>query len=389
MKMNEMLLREVCGLHQQYFAKPSPVCTRLVDANTLLGIEIELENFNDPDFALGKVLYTGWVEHAEGSLVNGREFVLYPPGNGQYVENAVNEFFGNHFEFTASERTSIHVHVDMTDDITVGQFRSVLALTYLIEPAIYRTADENRKWGSYSCPLIDMRTDRFLSMFAAVNQNKFIAALSGNYHEEKYYGCNAVSIRKHGTLEFRYFPCTNNKDVLLNYVNVCLELKKAGRLFNNPVALCDAVDSPQQLLDFMQKNMPVTYACTAAYIDVEDVQARVNQIRAICTDQNVGKVVRGAAFGGAVSPAIRRFLEARDKQKQQAIQDEAEQNMRLVDVMDILRQQQLAKAAGGQLKKFGVPNPFIAEDVQRVWFDEEAQAQRLPAVNRRAKRPAN
>lgn len=352
MNVNNLLLTECHGLRQRYAVRPSAPTHVLANDNLLMGIEIELENFRDPGDYLGYVLDHGWTEHAEGSLVNGREFVMHPPRNGETALNSINRFFDSGFKYTASERTSIHVHVDMTDDITVGQFRSILALTYMLEGPIYRMADENRKWGSYSCPLTDMRPDRFNALFAEKDMGLLQVAMSGAYHEEKYYGCNVVSLRKHGTLEYRYFPCTTDKATLLKYVNLCLELKTAGSKFASPSDLCEETNTTDKVVAFIKRHLPMSSEYLLPYLDAADSVHRILSVDAITSDPNINKVPYA---GVQPSPAIQRYLDAKKKDRKVSKQEKvlAHDQARLVDMMEMLRAQQRALAEG---------HPFIARN---------------------------
>ena len=378
MALNDTRLIEVTGRARRYHPAPSNAVDRLSNSRTLFGVEIELENFRDNGGRIDYCNEYGWQEHQEGSLVNGREFVMHPPRNGEQALAAIDWFFDSGFRYTMSERTSIHIHVDMSDDVTIGQLRSILALTYMLEGPIYRMADENRKWGSYSCPLTDMNPPRFLGLFAG-NKAELTKAFSGNYHEEKYYGCNTVSLRKHGTLEYRYFPCVADKAKLLLYVNLCIELKRAGEVFANPIDLFEAVNTEDKLIAFMRKYMPMSCESLFPYLDVPDSLERITAIHAICTDANVMKAPR---VGGELSPAIMRFVNAK-KKKPAPEQDEKEMHLPLADLYDVLREQQrraregerLIRVAelGGLNKPRAVPKMVIHPDGLEpigIWLDE-------------------
>lgn len=254
----------------------------------LTGVEIELEDWNDDaataDYCLSAF---SWTEHEEGSLRNGREFVLQPPKNGNDLSTSIDGFFNYGATWIPSERASVHVHLDMLNGVTVAGFRSMFMLFYALEGAIYRVADENRKWASYSCPLIDLRADRLAAILAASTVGSFKKALVGNYHEEKYYGFNAVSLSKHGTIELRYFPCTTNKDTLIAWINLCQEMYAAAVNSNIPT-LSEQIRQ-QGVVAFVRKHLPRSAESLLAYVDVQEVLHRVAECVAIYTDANANK----------------------------------------------------------------------------------------------------
>ena len=348
MELNELRLTEVTAQRKRYLEDQRQRDNRLANPGVLFGVEVELERFQDRDHNLDNVLANGWDEHQEGSLVNGREFVMYPPRNGDLALAAIDAFFDAGFRYDASDRTSIHIHVDMTDDTTVGQMRSILALTYMLEGPIYRMADENRKWGSYSCPLTDMNPERFIGLFAGKTKGELAKAMAGNYHEEKYYGCNVVSLRKHGTLEFRYFPCTTEKKVLLSWVNLCLELKTAGMKFADPSKLYAEVNNDDKLYAFLKEYMPKSHEALAPYLDVKDSHERILAVHAMSNDRNVTKAPH---IGADKSPAIRRYLDAKANKKQKLPEPE-QQNMPLLDVYELLQAQQARARRGEELLQY-------------------------------------
>lgn len=285
-KLTDLPLINVLGKYRQYVPAQNAVPKgNIAYADHLVGVEIELEDFRDGQGGLDKIEGV-WEEHQEGSLVNGREFVLFPPKNGGLLSKAINLFFNAGFRYTGGERCSVHIHVDMLDGYTVGNFRAMLALTYLIEGAIYRIADENRKWAGYSCPLIDMSPSRLNNLLCAETPATFSAACSGKHHEDKYYGFNAVSLKKHGTLEFRYFPCTDDREVLTQWINLVTELKVAGSKFQSAEQLLAGLEGPDDVAQLIRNTMPVSAEAILMYLDTPDAAQRVNLLSAILHDKN-------------------------------------------------------------------------------------------------------
>lgn len=308
MNINPLVLAlDVLGKRQRYLPKPGE-SKNLAESGVLCGIEIELEEFRgNNDKVAG--LEGWWDEHAEGSLVQGREFVLFPPRNGAELDKGVDKFFDAGFRYTGGERTSVHIHVDMLDGTTVGQFRAMFALTYLIEGAIYRVADENRKWGGYSSPLIDMGPERLNKILNGKTNGVFHAGLVGKVHEDKYYGFNAVSLTKHGTLEFRYFPCTDDKRVMYQWVNLCLEIKKAASKFEDASALLAELSNEGDLVRFIERHMPMSAREVLGYLDRPDAIERVRILKALLADDDAAAGPTKAPRGFGESKSLKKAVE--------------------------------------------------------------------------------
>lgn len=279
-QLNPLKLTEICAKAGRF--KPAAAPDAKLAANYLIGVEIELEEFRGDAADAGRM----WTLHDDGSLVNGMEFVLHPPRNGAELIEGVDRFFDAKFKYTGGDRTSVHLHVDMTDGVTVGQFRSLFCLTFLLEGAIYRIADEHRKWGGYSSPLIDMSPGRMNNLLAGNTPAQFCAGVTGKTHQDKYYGFNSVSLGKHGTLEFRYFPCTDDKKVLLQWINLVLELKQVAMAHPDPDELLAQFTDDAAVVKWIKKNLPKSAEGLLQYADRIDLLDRKRLLVAVMRDKN-------------------------------------------------------------------------------------------------------
>lgn len=282
-QLNDTLLTDIVAPQGRY--KANAPASPLLAGNGLVGVEIELEEF-DGDADRTRPL---WTIHEDGSLQNGLEFVLHPPRNGEQLIEGIDKFFGCKFRYTGGERTSVHIHVDMTDNVKVGQFRSLFALTFLLEGAIYRIADEHRKWAGYSSPIIDMSPQRMNRLLAANTAAQFGAGVTGQIHQDKYYGFNSVSLKKHGTLEFRYFPCTDDKKVMMQWINLVLELKAVALQFNDPDELLKAFTDDAAVVKWIKKNLPKSAEALLQYADRVDLLDRKRLLVAVLHDKNAAQ----------------------------------------------------------------------------------------------------
>lgn len=321
--INKTVLAEVLGKRQQYVAQPG-LSVKLAKSDVLCGIEIELEEFRHAGGGLAK-LDGWWDEHVEGSLVQGREFVLFPPRNGAQLDKGIDLFFDQGFRYTGGERTSVHIHVDMLDGTTVGQFRAMFALTYLLEGAVYRIADENRKWGGYSSPLIDMGPARLNKILNGKTNGVLHAGLVGSTHEDKYYGFNSVSLTKHGTLEFRYFPCTDDKQVMYQWLNLVLEIKIAASKFADATELLEKVKTQDDLLRFVREYLPRSADAIIGYMDRPDAVERGRILTAILGDEGAAEGPSKIPRGFGESRSLKRAVERLGWAKKQVHEDNGEE----------------------------------------------------------------
>lgn len=217
------------------------------------GIELELENI-DYD-AIDNMDWNYWVTHGDGSLQeDGREFVLSGPKGGDAVVNALNEFYNNNVNATAGLRTSTHIHINASD-LTVGELRSMLVVSYTVEAALFRWIGENRKWCGYAMSLAEMPSDRLRKILTGNTGRMVLQAISAQRNNDRYYGVNVSSIVKHGTVEYRHFPGKPTREELENWLDFVRAMKRAGQTLPFP-ELGERIETEQQLRDFLASVIP-------------------------------------------------------------------------------------------------------------------------------------
>lgn len=258
--------------------------------NEMIGFELEVEDFANQARAADE-LNPEWKIKQDMSLRGGFEWVLDGPHSGAKLRKAIDKLFPDKmYKYNMSERTSTHVHINMSDGLDLENLRTMTALVYIIEPAIFRWADENRKWCSYCCPLSDMAPERLAAIFNEEDDNRLIKAINGVTHEDKYYGFNLVSFIKHGTVEFRYFPCTNIKQDAINWIQFVMEVKKAALSYIGLAELFAAVDTEDKLRAFLARHFPRTHENLLGHLDVRDAVSRVAYLEAL-SDVNPREVL--------------------------------------------------------------------------------------------------
>lgn len=286
----------------------------------LIGIELEVENFETSIHVAQDQLHPEWVMHSDGSLRNGVEWVLSGPLSGADLATAIDKFFDQQYSYTMSERTSTHIHVNASDDMSVDQFRNIFTIMYLIEPAVFRWADENRKWCGYCQPLTDFTPSRLAQILNEDDSEAaFTQAVRGNANNDRYYGLNVAAYAKHGTLEFRYFPCTNNKATLVDWVQFVMEVKRTGLRFEGPDTILSVLSTEAEVDAFFGKYFPASAGKLLLGLDKLDMLQRSASLSALL-EVETSDVSGTASFksGGADTKAFQKLLAVKFKTKPKA-----------------------------------------------------------------------
>lgn len=240
----------------------------------LIGLEIEVEEL-DRNVSLAP----HWTQHQDGSLRNGTEFVLSAPTGGRTLTEAINSFFNAGLSYTISPRTSIHVHINASDNMTVDQFRNMFVIMYLIEPAVFRWADENRKWCGYCSPLTDLTPSRIINILNdSRDEIRFVHAVRGDGNSDRYYGFNVSAYHRHGTVEFRYFPCTTERERVVDWIKFCMYVKKAARRHGSPEDILALLQNQAGLTNFINEWFGDVASNIVRLLDFEDCLNRVKDM---------------------------------------------------------------------------------------------------------------
>jgi hypothetical protein len=124
----------------------------------------------------------------------------------------------------------------------------MFTLSYILEDALFQIIGAGRKFSGYCMPLFEMPPHRVKTILCSDNTGNFNAAMGG-HNVEKYYGFNINSIRKHGTVEFRYFYGGPSKEELISWLSYCTSIKRAAK--NISLADLFAMPSPDALGTFI------------------------------------------------------------------------------------------------------------------------------------------
>lgn len=209
----------------------------LVTADNV-GVEVELENMN-PALDYSRLRY--WRATTDGSLRdNGIEFVFRQPMGGVDVLNAVQELeefiVKNKVRVQLSERTSVHVHLDVRD-LSVDEMFNLIVAYAFVERVMMRYCGEERMKNNFCIPLYDIGSTTFLHRISSMkNLGTFQHAANGFTENERYSAFNLNALLGYGSIEFRGYHGAYASGELLNWINVILSLKKFAR--DTPPEFC-------------------------------------------------------------------------------------------------------------------------------------------------------
>ena len=120
-------------------------------------------------------------------------------------------------------------------------------------------------WCSYCNSLNTMPLDSIVRLLQN-GEHDYAPSLWNTGANDRYYGLNVASVWKHGTLEFRHFPTTTNKEELWSWVDFCHAISLyadevvAQHVSNSEFNIVEAVlrdaEQPETLLRHIFGNAP-------------------------------------------------------------------------------------------------------------------------------------
>ena len=218
----------------QRLSRGSPL---LVDCESLLGIEVEVENatlYNPESDSRSNY----WSHKEDHSLRNnGREFIFMEPLYGADAVSAV-EFIvekAESLKWKISERTGLHVHLDVRN-LELNNFRAFCVAYSLMEPLIYNWVGDKRHENMFCLPwyAADYDLENFSNILPRADKD---AASARNVIQgiRKYSGLNLAALVTFGTVEFRHLKTTFDKQRILDWLNIILSLKIFAQYHTKPV----------------------------------------------------------------------------------------------------------------------------------------------------------
>lgn len=196
-----------------------------------VGIEIEIEYSRG--IVWPETVWPYWTETRDGSLRNGKEYVLAMPMKGAALSKAIGDLFHSG-KWGRSTTGSTHIHLDMMEEETTVEMVKVLVLmVYALEDAVFRYLGAGREWCGYTnklCTAPEQLIAAVLNSGEEDNYRQLYVICHGGSDGNigRYYGLNLMALHKYGSIEFRYFPTAVNKEELIDWVQLMMSFKKAA-----------------------------------------------------------------------------------------------------------------------------------------------------------------
>jgi len=201
------------GLKEMKFAAPILARYKESARSTLFnyGVGVEVEAEHARNFPSDK-----WVIEGDNSLRNdGREYkTMYGHRIGDLPPTLLElEKYSNHYKFVYSERTSVHVHLDVRM-MTMQEAKTLFLLYLLFEKGLFRFAGPNRVHNVFCVP--------YTESVKCVRQRDF-AELARR--TEKYSAINLGTMATFGTIEFRHMSGNADANHIFNWVLLLAHMK--------------------------------------------------------------------------------------------------------------------------------------------------------------------
>jgi hypothetical protein len=215
-----------------------------------VGIEVELEGIGN----LNPPTPSGWRLVPDGSLRNGGvEYVFDGPTGGAEFYNRMMRF-GESVEGLSSpplcsERTSVHVHIDVRH-LEYPQVWNMMVLYTIVEPYLFTLCGDSREHNIYS--LSYEKGQGQISSLARMRTLQQLLRL-GVEHRPKYSAMNINALLDFGSLEFRGMEGTYDVPRIINWTNHLLSLYEYAKQYRGSVEDLPALMSRLQPRGFLRE----------------------------------------------------------------------------------------------------------------------------------------
>lgn len=236
-------------LHAEY-ENNNPITKpmELVDQHTLVGIEVEVENMKN--FVPEMPVY--WQVKNDSSLRNsGLEFTSIPLRSNQ-VEHALDYLIKQITSTNVpvfSNRCSVHVHLNVRD-FTINQLINLVIIYSLFEKHFFHIAGTKRESNIFCVPLYKTEPSFKLSNIrsALSSWHKYNALNLGTT-----IGSN--NLPAYGTVEFRHLYGTLDKNILMDWINQILCVRKEALTWETKdlLAFVQTLNTTSEYVQFYQK----------------------------------------------------------------------------------------------------------------------------------------
>lgn len=232
-KMNESVSNFIEARALPEYSGETPL---LRSSYEFIGVEFEIEGLASLDVPYLRS-YNVSVKNDHSLKFHGKELLFSRALCGKDIIRALNavdkEVSRNtpHFE---GNRGSTHIHVNVTD-LSLRQVLNFLLLSYFMEPYLMQVSNVDRRHSPFA-----MSTRRTKDVLLVVNRimNGELAFSTDKY---KYRAIGLNSLFGLGSLEFRMFHSTHNKDQVLEWINTLIRIKQSSKEVEDMYVLLSSI----------------------------------------------------------------------------------------------------------------------------------------------------
>lgn len=211
----------------------------------ICGCEFEIESVKDWNPQVGVVFH---IENDHSLRNSGKEFKTKP----STFDQAIDAFKLLHSNLSLgkdpfSERTSIHVHVNVRD-LSLKEVRRFILVYALLEPLFFEFVGEKRKGSIYCVPL----SYTYLPSL----YKKSVPELLDKWNNNKYTAFNILPIRNFGTVEFRHLYGTNDQATFYTWLSAIKELYEYVLNVQPEIDIVDILSSGEYVSNIAKVAVP-------------------------------------------------------------------------------------------------------------------------------------
>lgn len=225
----------------------------LVLPSCVIGIEVEVEGI--PGVGGNERNYRGyWDVTTDNSLRDGGRELISKPIYGKDILMALDALEPlNEYRPSFSERTSVHVHLDVRD-LKGEELCNLITIYTMVEPFLFSFVGKDRENSIYCIPYYKGEGSREIIgriyNNIRINNSSRLASAVASLH--KYTAMNLLPVASQGSVEFRHMYGTIDKELLLSWINIIFCIKKAAVDLSDKDWISSAsVDGAKELLDLI------------------------------------------------------------------------------------------------------------------------------------------
>ncbi len=246
-----------------------------LDSQTLVGIEIEVENGvaqarrEPPSVGMPDMFNAYWSTTADGSLRNhGVEFVSRRGLNAQELSvglQVLEDYIRYYYPaMEANARTGVHIHVNCLP-LCVEQIQSVIAVYSLVERSLFKGSGKRMK-NIFCVPVRE--SDNVIPQLLRVRTVGQLHGLARN--SPKYMAFNVGALHSHGTIEFRHGAGTAKPTEVLPWLETVTKLfdYATSREYSELLTDLKALNTNSRYEELARDIFPMHFIQTVGYHNI-------------------------------------------------------------------------------------------------------------------------